>query len=130
MTMSDKLRAYIVGTGILTAVGGDSNMNYFSVRAGINRYSSVDYFTQHRERMSMALVPEDALPPLSDELNVRGKISFRYRRILKMCHATAAQAMANYTGKTPVPLIFSTSANKKQCLATPGQRQSNWRKHL
>ncbi len=28
-----------------------------------------------------------------------------------MCHVAAAQAMAIYTGKTPIPLFFSVPAN-------------------
>lgn len=109
--MDNKLRAYIAGTGTITSAGGDSAMNYHSVKAGINCFRSADYFTQNRERMSMALVPEGALPPLLDELNVRGKISFRYRRVLRMCHVAATQAMLEYKGEPPVPLIFSAPTN-------------------
>jgi len=50
-------------------------------------------------------------PPLQDDLDFRGEIPFRYRRILKMCHVAAAQAMATYTGNTSIPLFFSAPAS-------------------
>jgi len=109
--MDDNPRVYIAGTGTITALGGDTNTSYHAVRAEISSYRSVDYFTQQRERITMALVPDGALPPLHNDLDIRGKIPFRYRRILRMCHVAAAQAMATYTGKTPVPVFFSAPAN-------------------
>ena len=105
-----KTHAYIAGTGTITPVGGDSRTNHLSIKAGISAYRSVDYFTRQRERMHMALIPEDALPPLIDELDVRGKLPFRYRRILRMCQAAAEQAMAEYQGD-PVPLFLAMPAN-------------------
>jgi len=109
--MDDKPRVYIAGTGTITALGGDTNTSYHAVRADISSYRSVDYFTQQRERITMALVPDGALPPLEDDLDIRGKAPFRYRRILRMCHVAATQAMATYTGKTPIPVFFSAPAN-------------------
>jgi len=109
--MDDKPRAYIAGTGTITALGGDTNTSYHAVRADISSYRSVEYFTRQRERITMALVPDGALPPLQDDLDIRGKASFRYRRILRMCHVAATQAMATYTGKTPIPVFFSAPAN-------------------
>jgi len=61
--MDDKPRVYIAGTGTITALGGDTNTSYHAVRARICQYQSVDYFTRQRERISMALVPDGALPP-------------------------------------------------------------------
>ena len=102
---------YIGGIGAITAVGGDSPMNYFAVRAQVSGYKSYDYFTRERERVTMALVPDEALPPLQDELDVRGKLSFRDGRILRMCHVAAAQAMQGFAGKRPIPLLFAGPAN-------------------
>ena len=110
--MNNNLRAYIAGAGTVTAIGGDSNMNYHSVKAGISGYQSANYFTQSDEHISMALVPEKALPPLLNEFNVRGELSFRVRRILRMCHVAAEEAMAGFTGKTTIPLIFAAPTNE------------------
>jgi len=44
--MNNNLRAYIAGAGTVTAIGGDSNMNYHSVKAGISGYQSANSFTQ------------------------------------------------------------------------------------
>ena len=96
---------------MISALGCNTNMVYHAVNARISAYESVDYFTQNRERMNMALVPDGALPPLINELNPRGKIHFRHSRILRMCHVAAAEAMANFTGKAPIPLFFSAPAD-------------------
>lgn len=110
--MNDAPKVYfLAGTGAITAVGWNSQVNYYAVRAGVSGYKSAEYFTRHRERVSMALVPDDALPPLREDLGVRGKLSFRDRRILRMCHVAAAEAMNRFTGRQPVPLIFSGPAN-------------------
>ena len=62
--MDDKPRVYIAGTGTITALGGDTNTSYHAVRADISSYRSVDYFTQQRERITMALVPEYTIPQI------------------------------------------------------------------
>lgn len=106
--MNEKPRAYIAGIGMISLLGWNVDSYYRAVRAGINAYQSVDYFTVQRECMHMALVPDSALPPLVDGLNLRGKLSFRYRRILSMSHAAATQAMAGFKGDALDP-------NRKGC---------------
>lgn len=118
---------YIGGIGAITSVGWDAKVNYYAVRAGVTNYKSADYFTRQRERMSMALVPDGALPPLHDELDVRGKLSFRDRRILGMCHLAATEAMGNFAGKQPIPLIFAGPANDFQL---PGSFSSHFIQYL
>ncbi|MDH5180070.1 MAG: hypothetical protein OEZ39_11375 [Gammaproteobacteria bacterium] len=109
--MDSQTRAYIAGTGIITALGLNTAMNALAVKAGVNRYASADYFTRKRERINMALVPNEALPPLVDELDIRGKISFRDKRLLRMCQTAAGEALADFKGKQPVPLILAAPAN-------------------
>ena len=56
---------YIAGIGTITTLGGDTNTSYHAIRADISGYQSVDCFTRQRERIIMALVPDDALPPVT-----------------------------------------------------------------
>ena len=101
---------YIAGTGVLTAIGNNMEMVYWVSRAGISGAESADYFTHDRKRMVLGLVPDGALPPLHERLDFSGKLSFRDRRILRMSHVAAFDAMQHHLQVEPVPLIFAAPA--------------------
>ena len=58
--------AWICGTGMVTPLGAQTAQTAASVRAGISVYEDSAVCNKRFEPMSMALVPEDNLPPLSE----------------------------------------------------------------
>ena len=60
--------AWICGAGMVTPVGGQSAQTAASVRGGISVYEESAILNNRFEPMTMALVPEDILPPLNEKL--------------------------------------------------------------
>jgi 3-oxoacyl-[acyl-carrier-protein] synthase-1 len=98
---------YISSTGILTSIGGKSEQVYAATRAGISSFSAANYHTRDHQNVVLARVPDETLAPLSDRLNLGGKLSFRDKRLLRMSLTAAQAAVTNNLPKHPVPLILS-----------------------
>jgi 3-oxoacyl-[acyl-carrier-protein] synthase I len=98
---------YIANTGLITSIGDTTDRIYFATKAGISGYAVANYHTHDHQNMVLALVPDDALPELSERLNFSGKISFRDKRILRMSLLAAKDAMQGFQGGKAIPVIFS-----------------------
>jgi 3-oxoacyl-[acyl-carrier-protein] synthase-1 len=105
--MSQSRKAYLAGIGMITSVGDTVESVYAATRAGISRYASADYFTDDRQRMVLATVPDAALAELDERLALRGKLGFRDRRLLGMSHVAAYDAMRSYPATAPLPFVFA-----------------------
>lgn len=98
---------YIAGLGLISAAGADQAMNVAAVKAGINRYRDSGYFTQQKQPIKMALVPDDALPPLSENLLLGGEYSLWDQRLLQMASLPLIEATAAYQEDQPLPLLLA-----------------------
>jgi 3-oxoacyl-[acyl-carrier-protein] synthase I len=98
---------YIANMGLITSIGDTTDRVYAATKAGINGYVTANYHTHDHQSMVLALVPDDALPELSERLTLSGKISFRDRRILRMSLLAAKDAMQGFQGEKAIPVIFS-----------------------
>lgn len=101
---------YIANCGLITAAGANTVMNFFADRAGINTYQAANYHSVDHHQVTLALVPDGALPPLAESIEEAELLSFRDERLLQMTQAAAQEALANYRGE-PVPLILAGPEN-------------------
>ncbi|WP_444995722.1 beta-ketoacyl synthase N-terminal-like domain-containing protein [Aliikangiella sp. IMCC44359] len=75
-------QCYIASFGLITSIGANAKMNQASFRAGINRYALSDYRLKNFNPVSLALIPEKALPELTVNLPAYFQTSMRYSRII------------------------------------------------
>lgn len=107
MVQNTHFPLYISATGLMTSIGNKAEQVFAATRAGISRFAAANYHTADHQNIVMASVPDDALPPLSDDLNLGGKLSFRDKRLLRMSLSAAHAAVSNAMPTDPVPIILS-----------------------
>ena len=93
----------ITALGMISPVGADPIMTATSVRSGISAYEASSVINKRFNPMTMALVPEEALPPLEDEL-ITQNLSSRQQRMLRL--ATPALQQLSDALKSPAPLLL------------------------
>lgn len=91
-------RVYVAATGVLTPVGFDSISTAASVKAGISAYQDTNQLNKKFHSMRMALMPEDALPPLNAELESKAGLTAREIRMLRI----ATPALQEVISKVPL----------------------------
>jgi 3-oxoacyl-[acyl-carrier-protein] synthase-1 len=100
----DPIMSAVIGaTHVLCAIGNGTDQVWASARAGVARISNSHVMDRHFEPISMGLVPEDALPPLSEEIEEL-PLPSRARRMLRLA-APSVQAVGKEIGR-PVPLFI------------------------
>jgi len=104
--MRNTAKAYIAGIGMITPVGGNAEMTAAAVKAGISGYQISDYRTRSCKPITLATVPDEALPKICDALNTSEVLSEQMGRMLMMAHVALAQTMDCYPADEPLPLIL------------------------
>ncbi len=99
--------AWIVGIGMMTPVGDCAAQTAASVRAGISRYQESSIYNKRFEPMTLALMPEDTLPPLDDRLAALPGLTSRQIRKLRLAAPALQEALQNYNSDTPLPLFLA-----------------------
>jgi 3-oxoacyl-[acyl-carrier-protein] synthase-1 len=97
--------AFICGIGMLTAVGGCAAQTAASVRAGINGYQESSICNKRFEPMTLAIVPEEVLPPLAEELTGAAGLTARQARMLRLAGPALEEALAPLP-RGPSPPLF------------------------
>jgi 3-oxoacyl-[acyl-carrier-protein] synthase-1 len=110
MEIGSLATTYIANCGLITAAGGNALMNFAAYRAGINTYQAANYHSSDHHQVTLALVPDGALPPLAESIEEAELLSFRDERLLQMTQAAAQEALAHYRGE-PMPLILAGPEN-------------------
>lgn len=105
---------YIIGSGMVTSVGADSAMTAASVRAGINTYADTRHYNKHGEPIKMALVPEEMLPPLNDEL-AGLPLTARQRRLLRLATPALQELLQVLPTQVPLPLFLAGPETLPEC---------------
>lgn len=98
-------KIYLAATGMLTPVGFDSVSTNAAVAAGISAYEDSRHHNKNFNPMRMALIPEDALPPLNPELTSLTGLTSRQRRILRIATPAIQEVIASVPLKEP-PALF------------------------
>lgn len=102
-----KQSAWICGIGMLTPAGDSAAQTAASVRAGISRYEESSVYNKRFEPMTLALLPDDVLPPLSDELADITGLTSRQARMLRLAHPALLEALEALPDDRLVPLFLA-----------------------
>lgn len=117
----------IVGIGMMTPVGDSAAMTAVSVEAGISAYQSSSVYNKHFHPMTMALLPEEALPPLHEELENAPKLTSRQRRMLRLAEKALGEALSSTKHPSPPPLFIAGPEETPEC---PKPIDDSFLKHL
>lgn len=107
--MSDKPKVYVAGVGMITSVGANAEMTSAAVNAGISGYQETNYYNKNLDPMRMAMVPDDALPPIKDELKSMLGIPSSQLRMLQLATPAFQEMILAYSGSNPLALFLSCS---------------------
>lgn len=107
---------HIVGIGMMTPLGDSTKMTAAAVRAGTSALDTSSIMNKRFEPMTMALVPEDALPPLNDKLSELPGLTSRQIRMLRLSQKPLAEALGSLVPKgISVPLFLSVPEEIPEC---------------
>lgn len=99
-------KLHIAGTGMITPVGANSAMTIAVVNAGISTYQASSFFNKYDKPMTVAAVPEGALPPLHDDLqNIQ--LTGREKRLIRLAMPALQEALSHYPSDQPLPLFLA-----------------------
>lgn len=101
---------YIANTGLITAIGASTRMVHAVYRTGLSAYATANYFTHDHHLMTLAQLPDAALPPLVPALENSDFLNLRDQRLVRFAQVAASEALASYEGN-PVPLLLAGPQN-------------------
>ena len=96
----------IVGSGAVCAIGVGVAQIWASVRAGISRSASSAVHDKTLDPITMALLPEDALPGVPAEVQAHG-LTARQERLLWLARPALQEALAGSQAAEPMPLFLA-----------------------
>lgn len=82
-------------------------MTQATVKAGINVYAETNRLNGNFDQIKMALVPDEALPPLNPALKQTIGITARQSRMLQLADPALKEVLANHKDKEPVTLYLA-----------------------
>ncbi|SMF56305.1 3-oxoacyl-[acyl-carrier-protein] synthase-1 [Alteromonadaceae bacterium Bs31] len=107
------LQLSLVASGMLTPLGESSAMTAASTLAGITAAQEYSLLNAQFKPFKLALVPDEALPPLQQELSHSAFLCQRQKRMLRLAHhaleqlkSSAQQANVALEGNTPLFLAL------------------------
>jgi 3-oxoacyl-[acyl-carrier-protein] synthase I len=99
--------AFICGIGLFSPVGGCTAQTATSVRAGISRYAESAVCNKHFMKMTMAMVPEEDLPVLTERADALPGLTARQRRMLRLAGPALEEALQPLPDGERVPLFLA-----------------------
>lgn len=96
----------IVRIGMTSALGLSALQTAASVRAGLSGYRKSSILDADEERITMALVPEADLPPLSPELN-GASLTGRTQRLLRLATLSLPECLVDELRPERIPLLIA-----------------------
>jgi len=97
----------VVAMDMITAIGGNAVQTAAAVRAGINGYQASSVYNKQFNPMTLALVPDEALPPLDDEVAKLPGLRSRQKRMLQLATHPLQHLLEMYPSQSPVPLMLA-----------------------
>jgi 3-oxoacyl-[acyl-carrier-protein] synthase-1 len=107
MTESAAKGAWFCGIGMVTPVGIGAAQTAAAVRAGTSRYRESPVYNKRLAPMTMALVPEDVLPPLNESIAALPRVTSRQARMARLAGLALTEAMTGITPRGPMPLFLA-----------------------
>ncbi|NLD94305.1 MAG: hypothetical protein GX639_16735 [Fibrobacter sp.] len=103
---------------MITPLGDSAKMTAAAVRAGTSALDTSSIMNKRFEPMTMALVPEEALPPLNEKLAETPGLTSRQIRMLRLSQKPLCEALGNSVPKgLSVPLFLSVPEEIPECPA-------------
>lgn len=93
---------------MISAVGDCAAQTASSVRAGINRFEATSIHDRRFEPFVMALVPEECLPPLVEDLDGSTRLTSRQARMLRLATPALREAVEGLPKTEKVPVLVGT----------------------
>lgn len=109
--MSDHPKVYIAGMGMITSIGGSAETTAAAVRARRKGMRTSSLINKKYLAMTMATVPEAAMPDIKLSSNDAIGKQTRYRRMLRLGAAALTDAMQVTPGPAPIPLFLAGPEN-------------------
>lgn len=108
MAEEKKPGAWICGIGMMTPAGDCAAQTATSVRAGISRYQESSVYNKKFLPMTMALLPEENLPPLHEDLEtVTPGLTSRQRRMLRLAEPALKESLESLPKGKKIPLLLA-----------------------
>jgi 3-oxoacyl-[acyl-carrier-protein] synthase-1 len=98
--------AVIIGRGMVTAVGLTAAQTTSSVRAGANRFSETSIHDKRFQPFVMSLLPDDVLPPLTEELEKVAGLTSRQIWMLRLAAPALQEATEGIDDMEGIPLFL------------------------
>jgi len=118
--MSNQPKIYIAGMGMITAIGGSALTTAAAVRARCKGMQMSPVMNKNSKPMTMACVPDAALPLLNGELATVNHL-LRYTRLLQIATPALDEVMQTVPLKDPPPLFLAVPETLPGCPpAIPG----------
>lgn len=105
--------AAIRGIGMMTAIGGNALQTLASFRASISRYAESPVLNKRFDPMTMALVPDDVLPPLNEEVAAHKGLTARQMRMLRLATPALQEATQSLEKPESLPLLLAVPESLK-----------------
>ncbi len=104
--MNAKPNLYVADIGIISCLGETTQQTLAAINAGISQYSESPVVGKDRICLTMALVPDSALPPLEQSLISLG-LSARHRRMLRLASKPLLESLSHLPEGLSVPLFLA-----------------------
>lgn len=115
----------IVGVGMMTAVGLSASETAASVRAGLAMFTETPIHDQSYEPVTMAEVPQDALPPLEPGLAAAG-LTAREIRMVRLAAPALVECLEPLAGHDRRPPVILALPDAETLLALDREAFLGW----
>lgn len=96
----------IEGLGVITPVGLNARQTAASVNAGISRITETSLYDNKYEPIIMSILPDDVLPEIHIEIDVKPAISPRYKRMLRLAAPALTEALDGIEENENIPIFI------------------------
>lgn len=109
--MNDQAQVYLAGMGMITSVGGSALTTAAAVRARRKGMRTSETFKNRAcKPLTLATVPDAALPEFAGALQTHEDINLPIGRMLLMAHATLEDIQVLYPETQPLPVMLAGPA--------------------
>lgn len=98
----------ILAVGMMTAVGIGARQTAASVRAGISRFGETSIYDKRFQPFKMALLPDEALPPLEPSLEAVVGLTARQIRMLRLAAPALREVLLEAPNLDQIPVLLGT----------------------
>jgi 3-oxoacyl-[acyl-carrier-protein] synthase-1 len=95
--------AVIVGLGLVTAVGATVKETAASVRSSTARFTETAIRDKSFQPVTLAVVPDDVLPALTESVDKTSGLTSRMRRMIRLVAPVLAEATSSLPSHAPRP---------------------------